>query len=104
MDGFIQLMKTPGVSEEIQQEIIYQKNKNIIQNRTDMIWELQQYINIAKEEIFENEVPVDLNTVWDAPEWKKCESIEEHNAFIYECDGFPFFSTILICSIKDIGY
>ena len=55
MDLFIQLMKTPGVSEEIQQEIIYQKNKNIFQNRTDMIWELQQYINIAKEDIYERD-------------------------------------------------
>ena len=53
MDLFIQLMKTSGVSEEIQQEIIYQKNKNIIKNKNNLIWELQQYISIAKEDIYQ---------------------------------------------------
>ena len=95
MDLFIQLMKTPGVSEEIQQEIIYQKNK------INLINELKEIIDSSLEDIFTQEVPVDMR---DWEEWKLCESIEEHNEFGYMCDDYPLFHNIMLCMIKDIGW
>jgi len=77
MDLFIQLMKTPGVSEEIQQEIIYQKNK------INLINELKEIIDSSLEDIYQEEVidftDKDLNN-------KICESIEEFNENAVWCE------------------
>jgi len=104
MDLFIQLMKTPGLGEEIKEQIIINKNKNIEINKKNLINELQEIINDSLEDIFSQEVPVDINMDWGQQEWKLCESIEEHNEFGYMCDDYPLFHNIMLCMIKDIGW
>tara|TARA_R110000772_G_scaffold43322_2_gene99901 strand:+ start:691 stop:1014 length:324 start_codon:yes stop_codon:yes gene_type:complete len=107
MDLFIQLMKTPGLGEEIKKQIIINKNKNIEINKKNLINELQEIINDSLEDIFTEKVPVDLkpDTVWTwETEWRLCESIEEHNTFAYMCDDYPLFHNIMLCMIKDIGW
>jgi len=74
------LMLDLETNTEIQNLII---QKEAIQNRTNMIWELQQYITIAKEDIYQEEVidftDKDLNN-------KICESIEEFNENAIWCE------------------
>ena len=103
MDLFIQLMKTPGVSEEIQQEIIYQKNKNIIKNKNNLIWELQQYHISTFETICEYMRPYSY-TNWDngdINDWKYIESIEEYNEAV-DFGGFDYveYSVMILSEIK----
>tara|TARA_R110000796_G_scaffold201420_2_gene317607 strand:+ start:138 stop:461 length:324 start_codon:yes stop_codon:yes gene_type:complete len=83
MDLFIQLMKTPGLGEEIKKQIIINKNKNIEINKKNLINELQEIIDSSLEDIYQEEVidftDEDLND-------KICESIEEFNENAIWCE------------------
>ena len=72
MEAFMNVMKTPGVSEEIRQEIYIQKRrKNIIQ-------ELNKIIELSIQGIQEYEIELENG--------KYIETIEEFNEDAYERD------------------
>jgi len=99
MELFIQLIKTPGLGQEIQQEILIQKNKK------NIILELNKHINDSLETI-KGEYVEDFT---QEEEEKLCESIEEwdKNCNYFKSgsmDGPYYFQNILLDSITGVSY
>ena len=106
MDLFSQVMKTPGLSNEIQQEIIIQKNKR------NLIRQLKEIIKSSLEDIYQNEV-FDFSKEPPLEEYyenKICESIEEWNENSVYCETeysnnpCPKFHNIMLMVITDNFY
>jgi hypothetical protein len=73
-----------------------------------MIWELKQYINIAKADIYEREYTMEFE---DGEETKKYESIEEYNTHMEFCENIwgnhyntPRFHSLILMKIFNYEY